>query len=454
MRLIIPTIAIILLVMWAQDTVRGQEDVYGRLEQAWAGYLDPDDDLGWPMKVHSLQASPYKFWRGTKDLYYQWAHEVCADWLANPDSYGITHGDLHLGNIGTYAAGDRLGEMAFGMVDFDDSAVLPVQLELLQGMITLRLVASANDLPMDERSAAAVCAALLDAYAQAYASGKSATQLLEDDPQVARLLARTSRPYERVLRDDVSGDRIVRQVAGDRGKIKEIFRPAGDKADAIAAALADAIAADASLAEKFRLHDRESLRAAILDIAWRTRVGSSGSQGLGKLFVLMDSPLKDRSGPTLIYLKQTIPSAAERAGVIPRSSYLPSARLLAHARALQSPDAFLGGWCMVEDASYWISLREPWSDELDADDVRTFDDLLAAARIWGTVAGSAHAAAGCPDVSRDSRLGEQLVGRSRAYMAFNRAAFDAFSADPQARQAAAAAAQHMAELNNTYRVDP
>src|SRR5690606_17738103 len=115
--------------------VRSEPTPYQRLEQAYAPYLDPRDPLAWPMKVSSLTADPYKFWRGSKDLYYAWARTACADWLADQASYGVTHGDLHLGNIGTYASG--WGTVSFGMVDFDDSAHLPVQLELLQGMITL-----------------------------------------------------------------------------------------------------------------------------------------------------------------------------------------------------------------------------------------------------------------------------------------------------------------------------
>src|SRR5690606_33246554 len=145
-----------------------------------------------------------------------------------------------LGNIGTYALAERWGELAFGMVDFDDTAVLPVQLELLQGMITLRLVAAENSIALDAGAAAGIADTLLSAYATAHASGRTATRILTDDPRVASLMARASRPYESELDEYVSGGRFKRVVRTGKGRVKELLRPAGDElADAIATALAD-----------------------------------------------------------------------------------------------------------------------------------------------------------------------------------------------------------------------
>ena len=41
--------------------------------------------------------------------------------------YLLTHGDLHLGNIGSYPQAGALGATAFGPVDFDETARLPFQ---------------------------------------------------------------------------------------------------------------------------------------------------------------------------------------------------------------------------------------------------------------------------------------------------------------------------------------
>lgn len=449
MRLIIPAI-IIFTVLWVVEIALAEQTVHSRLERTYGLHLDQNDPMAWPMKVNSLASGPYKFWRGSKDLFFLWAADHCRDWLADESSYGVTHGDPHLGNIGTYASEGRWGELALGMVDFDDTARLPTQLELLQGMITLRLVAVQNGIPLDEPAATSLCRELLSAYASAHASGRTATRLLSDDRQVAALMARASRPYDREIDEYVSGSRFKTVVRTAKGRVKELLRPADDTvADAVATGLADAIRTDPQLAKRFRIHDRDSLRSAILDVTWRTRIASSGSQGLKKILVLLESPLVDRQGPTLLYLKQSVPAAAERTGVIPLVRAQPSRRLIEHARALQEPDAFVGGWCVIDRRAYWISFKEPWSDEFDPDEIDSLQSLTAAARIWGTVAGSAHAAAGAPDVTADPHLSNALVRRSRAYADHNRAIFESFRMDPRTVDHQAAVSRLIADAIQT-----
>jgi len=92
----------------------------------------------------------------------------------------------------------------------------------------------------------------------------------------------------------------------------------------------------------------------------------------------------------IIYLKQQIPSAPERAGLVPADERDPARRCAEDVERLSRPAPFFNGWCRIGEESYWVSLREPWTNELDPQDVETFDDLLWAARVWAVAAGASH----------------------------------------------------------------
>src|SRR5688572_24617712 len=73
---------------------------YDLLRERYAPFTADGDPFGFPMKVRSVASDPYKFWRGTKDLFYAWCAEHARDWLADRDAYVWSHGDPHVGNIG------------------------------------------------------------------------------------------------------------------------------------------------------------------------------------------------------------------------------------------------------------------------------------------------------------------------------------------------------------------
>lgn len=210
-----------------------QPSPFDLLCRSYAPYMDPDDPLALPLKLRSLTQNPYKFWRGSKDLFFKWCKSNASDWFADTGTFTPCHGDLHLGNIGSYACDRGWGVLALGMVDFDDSATLPFQIELLQGLISLRLAGRQNSIALNDAEADRLTNTLLDAY-----------------------------------------------------------------------------------------------------------------------------------------------------------------RVAEHISLMTEPPPFINSWCELRGESYQVSLMEPWSKEMDPGKVKTVDDLLRLARIWGIVAGSAHRKAG------------------------------------------------------------
>jgi uncharacterized protein (DUF2252 family) len=406
---------------------------YDVIEHNFGSYVDRNDPLALPLKIKSLAADPYKFWRGSKDLFFAWAKTDARDWLDDHSNYVSSHGDLHLGNIGTYTTDAHFRSLAFGMVDFDDSTDLPFELELLQGLITLRLVADQRSIAPDPSGDPAET--LLNAYQDALVAGKTATELLANDDKVIAMLRETwGRGYDDELLAFAKDGAFRKSILAPNDAVREILRPAKDRAPAIAEGIAAAIARDPKLAGRIRLGSAKDVLAAVKDVAQRTRVGSSGSQGLKKYLVLLSHPLVGEHHDVMIYLKQQIPAAAERAGAVPRDARPPGQRCSEEMAALTDPPAWFNGWCQVGDESYWVTVKEPWSDELDAGDVKDASTLLWAARAWGTVAGSAHGRGGRGAAIRQKltpQVRQVLTARTATYVARLRSDFAQFRNDPR-----------------------
>ncbi len=414
---------------------------YDVIEKAYAPYMDPADPLAFPMKVRSLSENPYTFWRGSKDLFFIWCKTHAGDWLADREAYLPNHGDLHLGNIGSYASFDGLGMLAFGMVDFDDSAELPFQSEILQGVITLHLIARQNGIELTDARRKELSRVLREAYHTAVNSRRNTTDLLADEPMVREMLARKNRPYAETLADYTEAGRFKSIVRTKKGKLREIFRPVKNR-ETFARAIAEAVANSPEMAEVFRHSDVTEIQKSIRDIGQRTRLGSSGSQGLKKYFVLMDSPLRDMKGDAILYLKQEIPAAAERSGFVSPDPRPAGQRAAEHMLKLTDPIPYLNSWCSIGNESYWVTFKEPWSDEIDYEETRTFEELLRMGALWATVAGATHREEGRFNAILP-RLTDELMAtidqRAEAYGAQLEKDFAAFRDDERVKEKTSAA---------------
>jgi|GEM_PF-2843839 len=423
-------------------TARAADTPYDLLKKNYGVYCTPDDPHAFPMKVWGLSSNEFAFWRGSRDLYFTWCRDNTRDWLDDKGAYCVNHGDLHLGNIGSYVReGQQLGAMSFGPVDFDDTANLPFQIELLQGLITLRLTARQNNIDLSGTRREELSREMFDAYRAAVASDKTTLEMVSDEKRIGKFIdAAQKHSYEKTL-DKFTDDngKFLPYVRTKRSypMPKEILKPAMDRADDMARGIAQAVANSPALKAAFIYSDVRTIRESIKDVALRTRLESLGSQGLKKYLVLLKRPLKGLDMDVVMYVKQEIPAAAERADAIPRDPRSPGERCSQDMNVLTNPTAYLNSWCDIGKESYWVTFKEPWSEELETNMVRDYHDLIHFARVWGTVAGAMHRNQGHPKAILQRldkpEFFDQLRHRSTLYMAeLDREYFD-FTNDPRAK---------------------
>jgi uncharacterized protein (DUF2252 family) len=192
------------------------------LQRTYGEHLSRNDPLAMPMKLRSLVADEYGLWRGGKDLFFHWCQSHCDAWLQDTDATMTLHGDQHLGNIGTYLIDPRTGELAFGMVDFDDSHRMPFMFELLQGVVTVRLTARENGIELGGEELRGLVDRMLADYRAAALSDQTTTKLLQSDPLVAKLLAGPPRrDFAKELKHYTDQDgKLVERIVTKKGVVK------------------------------------------------------------------------------------------------------------------------------------------------------------------------------------------------------------------------------------------
>ena len=419
---------------------------FDTLQGIYSPYMSTADPVGFPMKVRALASDEYKFWRGSKDLFFLWCKSTCQDWIKDDKSFLPNHGDLHLGNIGTYVSEDApadapFSKLGFGMVDFDDSARMPFEFDLLQGVITLELVARQNKIALTPDEKQALINTLFDTYKLAINSQRNATELLKADPLVASLLDEAGKKaYESDLKK-FTKDGNFRTGIYKKKALTDLLDPVDpQRFDAFAQAISDAVKNDERLASYMSSHEPAQIRKLIKDVTRRTRIGSAGSQGLNKFLVLLDAPFAARGmkHDVILYLKQQIPTAAERSQIIPRDPRTPGQRCAQDTDKMTDPRPAFNSWAEMDGKSYWVYFKEPWSNELAYDEVTDAASLKQMAVIWGNVVGATHRDDGRFELVLPrftDEVKQQVRTRADAYVAYQSEAFKAFVDNPQTKQA-------------------
>lgn len=432
--------------------VAADEHPLDLLLRVYAPLCIPGDDLSFPMKVLAASESPTRFSTSTRELFYRWAATACADWLADPGNYVQCHGDVHLGNTGSYVADHRSARLALGLKDFDDTAFMPFQIDLLQALVSLRHIARDRRVELTADDTDALAADLLAHYRTTLATGLSPSELFLGDPYVGGLLKTPTVPLRQTVDAWTAAGRFKPAIVSRAGRLSNLFRPLLREHDpergvtdkpALAAALARAVAVSPSLQAVLAYATADQFEAAIDDAVHRVRLGSGGSQGLYKIVVLLRAGFNTLDGGTsdvLVYLKQQSDrSAAQRAGFIPPTDLPGGRRVAGGAAALTSPPLDAHGWCNLTlgglERSFHVTLRNPWEDE-PSENLNSLDRLLWAARYLGTLLGAAHRnAAESPDAAErladrvTSTLRRQLIDRSAAFVTENQRLYDQFIAD-------------------------
>jgi uncharacterized protein (DUF2252 family) len=429
----------------AGPVARGEERAFDIVKNGYGQFTRDDDPYSFPMKVWALSQEQNDFWRGGRDVFFRWVKDNCADWLADKGAYVLNHGDLHLGNIGTYAKEGPLGALSFGATDFDDTAKLPFQIELLQGLISLRLTARESGIELNGARRDELARVMFDSYRNAVMSDKTTFELVSKEERIGKFIdAAQKNSYDVTLNKFTSNGKFKGVVTGkgEKARAKEILRPSMEKAEEMARCIAQGLENSPEAKARFNYADVEKIRSSIKDVALRTRLESVGSQGLKKYLVLLEKPLKGLEMDVVMYVKQEIPAAAERAGAIAHDPRSPGRRCSEDMQELINPEAYLNTWCDLGGESYWITFKEPWSEEIDITEIKDYGGLRAMAGVWGSVVGAMHRDRGHGDAIRQ-RLGEGLLAvlrhRSTSYMAELDRQYHDFVSDPRAKAMAAKA---------------
>jgi hypothetical protein len=226
---------------------------------------------------------------------------------------------------------------------------------------------------------------------------------------------------------------FLAQVVDKKGRVKEVLRPVkgrGAFVEAIEAALMHVPDG------KDLFKDADVKKKAVEDIVRRTQLESAGSEGLYKYLVLLENK-RSPEGKLILYLKQQVPSPAERVGLIPTDARPPGQRSSEDMHTLCDPPPYFNSYCAMDGRSFRVSIKEPWSDTLDGADVNTFEDLRRVAHIWGVVAGAAHRRSKTVEAVRarlTPELSAKLLELSGVYARKAEADFRAFESDPRTRE--------------------
>jgi RNA polymerase sigma-70 factor (ECF subfamily) len=374
---------------------------YDRMSRLYAGYLPSDDVDGFALHTTAMRTDASAFWRGSQPLFFQWCKSNCQDWLANPDDLVRCHASPNLEDA----------QHSSILVNTDNCSLLPIQIELLQGMIISQLAADRNlESSSHDSDSARVAAALCEAYKDALIGDQSAAPAALDASNMP-----ASAEYV-----DRSG-RLKSLVLDSQDKVQAFLRPSPIDAADVSALVGEAISRNTALRSITGDHPQVS------DVRACVRHDAVVTQGQLLLIVQLAGT------GTLLEMKQQIPAPAELAGAAALDSRPPAQRAAEDA-ALLSPSRIAPvGWCEHGTQSFTIvplDLR-PQVYELRKD---RWLDPMQAARCWAVATAATHRNdPHCSELARviTPQLESDLVQRSHAYLRSMQAELQAFNADPR-----------------------
>ncbi len=360
--------------------------------KAFNPWLSADDPLELPLKVCSLLRDEYTFFRGTVDLYYDWCRDNCQDWLKSDDVLFL-HGDVHLGNIGTYrsVSGNR-----FAVVDLDETFSGPYQLDVLRGLLSLRFAASDNRIELSQSDRTALIDRYLESYAEGLSGRLTADDLEDRYPLVKSLLKKAREASAADYAGKFCTGKPLNRFQPTRqkkGRVSDIMVPVDRKTrDTIATAIRTLLTTDNVGFNAVPIKPRVE-PTDILDVVQWSRVDSGGSQGVRKYLVLVAPNEAWDNAPLILQLKEEPLPAVDRAGLPNAPSKTERATRVANQYLLLiDPMPWLTGHVSVDGRGFLVRTKDPFSEEPESDDFKTRDALMQGARLLGETLGRAHRA--------------------------------------------------------------
>ncbi len=374
---------------------------YDEMSRLYATYLPKGETSGFALHAAQMKDDTSSFWRGSQVLFYEWCKSNCRDWLDDARVYAVCHASPNLEDA------ERLSVY----VNTDNSARLPIQLELLQGMIVARLASDRTLGSIQDDSVRQIASALCQSFRAALLADQTSAAPSGDAADVL-----TADRYV-----DSSGA-LKRLIFGQQDKLLAYLRPAPMETARVQRMLADAVFTSPSLREVCG-----SDRPRVRQVAACIRRQSVVTQGQLLLVVqLADSG-------TLLELKQQAPSPAELAGAVQPDGRSDGQRAAEDAALLSPSAAVAAGWCTWDGRSFTVV---PLNLHPQVYELRKgrWVDPVAAARCWADATAVTHrrcsnrlglAAAITPELELE------LVRRSDSYLRWMNQQFQDFRSDPR-----------------------
>ncbi len=382
----------------SQTTARNDNsEPLSRLVTAYSN-LDSKDPRELGMKIRSLLRDEYTYFRGSTVLFYQAVLDPASQWTADQSTWVLLHGDIHIGNVGTYQGPGEPGrDIRFGVVDLDETVPGPFQLDLLRAMTAVRMAARASHREWKSDQAAR---ALCENYGRILSGGDPDQQAMTRNPAVAALLRKAAKNEVKkyVSRYVELGPKPRFRTARIKdGVVKDILESlTGEEREQVIHAIGDYFdhGCDSKSRNSFRFENANELRSAVLDVARWTRLESSGSQGVHKYLVLLDKPMKGDDNPLIMELKEEPVPAAAVAGLLHAASGAKRAEEVASAYGrMLDPQPRLLGFTKIGECGFLVLTKDPWGEELEPQDFRIGTEengAAEAAALLGEVLGQAH----------------------------------------------------------------
>jgi RNA polymerase sigma factor (sigma-70 family) len=389
---------------------RSARNPYDRIAVAYAPYLASDAIPGISWRSSVIRRDVGTFWRGEQILFYDWAKQNTQDWLKDSDAYLLCQATPQLSDIYRMPAD----------IDADNSARLPLQLELLQGLLTVKFASDAAEggvsCPM-QQLAKELCETYRSSLLDPSASNNHVVNT-EDADELNRYI-------------DSSGQ-FRQLVHGERGKVVEFLRPAEFSPQQVAIPVQSAISRNAKLAAYFGLNGK-IIEVEVKALCRRIRMNSIDAQGQASFLAWVELSSASSKKCVLLEIKQRAPSPAELSGIIQPDSRSPGQRVAKDSEAVSNQCAFPMGWCEIGAESFTVRPHIALTGLPSLEDEHS-EDALTAAREWAMAVAATHR----NDPHRTQLAGlitpaleSQLATRADAYASMLNDDLDAFRADPR-----------------------
>ncbi len=407
---------------------------YDELNRMYAAYPPVGENSRLALHTTQIKSDTYSFWRGSQPLFYQWCKTHCDDWFDDHDAYLICAASPNLEDCG------RLAQF----LNTDESARLPLQIELLQGMILARVAAhsSTGIEPDSTVLAQSICRSYKDALIGDSAASSVASGSVASD-SAASVSAATSEFLTSDLYVDAN-DNFRPLLFSRQGNLVAFLRPSPLDADELQPALAQAVSRNPRL-----LALCGTPQPKIRDIRSCVRHDAMITDGQLLLIVQLEG------NHALLELKQQAAAPAELADAVQHDVRSPGQRSADDAAALSPTGASPISWCQMHNGSFTVAPLTLYPQVCELNHKHQ-PDALEAATLWARAAASTH--------STDSRrqllaaritpkLQLQLAARCDAYLQVLQSDLQQFNSDSRVATDRARVNQMAAAWSEQVRAD-